>query len=89
VGVRDRADWERFRHGTDEEIRAGIAADPDAAPELGEAWFAKAIVISPEAKELISMRIDQDVLGWFKAQGKGYQTRMNAVLRAYVKAQTR
>jgi uncharacterized protein (DUF4415 family) len=35
------------------------------------------------------MRIDQNVLGWFKAQGKGYQTRMNAVLRAYVKAQTR
>ena len=35
------------------------------------------------------MRIDPDVLAWFKAQGKGYQTRMNAVLRAYVKAQTR
>jgi len=35
------------------------------------------------------LRIDPDVLGWFKAQGKGYQTRMNAVLRAYVKAQTR
>jgi len=35
------------------------------------------------------MRIDPDVLAWFKARGKGYQTRMNAVLRAYVKAQTR
>jgi uncharacterized protein (DUF4415 family) len=89
AGIRSGADWERFRHRTDKEIRAGIAADPDAAPELGEAWFAKAVVISPETKELISMRIDPDVLAWFKARGKGYQTRMNAVLRAYVKAQTR
>jgi uncharacterized protein (DUF4415 family) len=83
------AGWERFRHRTDKEIGAGIAADPDAAPELDEAWFAKAVLVSPEIKELISMRIDPDVLAWFKAQGKGYQTRMNAVLRAYVKAQTR
>ena len=89
AGVRDRADWERFRRKTDKEIRVDIAADPDAAPELDAQWFAKAVLISPETKELISMRIDQDVLAWFKAQGKGYQTRMNAVLRAYVKAQTR
>jgi uncharacterized protein (DUF4415 family) len=82
-------DWERYRSRTDKEIRTGIAADPDAAPELDEAWFAKAIVISPEVKELISMRVDQEVLAWFKAQGKGYQTRMNAVLRAYMKAHSR
>jgi uncharacterized protein (DUF4415 family) len=88
AAVRDGAVWERFRRKTDKEIRAGIAADPDAAPELDQKWFAKAVLVSPETKELISMRIDQDVLGWFKAQGKGYQTRMNAVLRAYVKAQT-
>ena len=40
-------------------------------------------------KQLTSLRLDPDVLAWFKAQGKGYQTRMNAVLRAYMKAQTR
>lgn len=71
---------------TDEEIHAGIAADPDAAPELDAAWFAKAVLVLPEAKNPISLRLDPEVLAWFKAQGKGYQTRMNAVLRAYMKA---
>jgi uncharacterized protein (DUF4415 family) len=41
----------------------------------------------PQAKQAISLRIDQDVLGWFRDRGPGYQTRMNAVLRAYVDAQ--
>jgi uncharacterized protein (DUF4415 family) len=35
------------------------------------------------SKELISLRIDQDVIAWFKAQGPGYQTRINSVLRAF------
>lgn len=71
---------------TDADIRAAIASDPDAAPELGEAWFAKAIFVPAPAKQLVSLRLDPDVLVWFKKQGKGYQTRINAVLRAYVKA---
>ena len=37
-------------------------------------------------KALISLRVDADVLAWFKAQGVGYQTRMNAVLRAFKEA---
>lgn len=41
----------------------------------------------PQAKQAISLRIDQDVLDWFRDGGPGYQTRMNAVLRAYVEAQ--
>lgn len=41
----------------------------------------------PQAKQAISLRIDQDVLAWFRDRGPGYQTRMNAVLRAYVDAQ--
>jgi uncharacterized protein (DUF4415 family) len=42
----------------------------------------------PKAKPLISIRIDDDILEWFKAQGPGYQTRINAVLRMYKEAQT-
>ncbi|MEY2770112.1 MAG: hypothetical protein RIQ38_531 [Pseudomonadota bacterium] len=38
---------------------------------------------TPGPKSLVSLRLDQDVLAWFKAQGSGYQTRINAVLRAY------
>jgi len=41
----------------------------------------------PQAKQAISLRIDQDVLSWFRNGGPGYQTRMNAVLRAFVDSQ--
>lgn len=41
----------------------------------------------PQAKQAISLRIDQDVLEWFRGGGAGYQTRMNAVLRAFVESQ--
>ena len=41
----------------------------------------------PQPKQAISLRIDQDILTWFRGRGPGYQTRMNAVLRAFVDAQ--
>ena len=41
----------------------------------------------PQPKQAISLRIDQDILAWFRSRGPGYQTRMNAVLRAFVDAQ--
>jgi uncharacterized protein (DUF4415 family) len=41
----------------------------------------------PQPKQAISLRIDQDILAWFRDGGPGYQTRMNAVLRAFVDAQ--
>ena len=44
------------------------------------------VVRMPTPKSLVSIRLDADVLEWFKKQGKGYQTRINAVLRGYVKA---
>jgi uncharacterized protein (DUF4415 family) len=44
-------------------------------------------VVWPQAKQAISLRIDQDILTWFRDRGPGYQTRMNAVLRAFVDAQ--
>jgi uncharacterized protein (DUF4415 family) len=74
---------------TDAQIRANIASDPDAAPELDAPWFAKAKLVLPENKQLTSLRLDPDVLAWFRSHGKGYQTRINAVLRAYMKAHTR
>jgi len=43
----------------------------------------------PQPKQAISLRIDQDILAWFRDRGPGYQTRMNAVLRAFVDAQQR
>ncbi|OHB63236.1 MAG: 3-oxoacyl-ACP synthase [Planctomycetes bacterium RBG_13_62_9] len=72
-----------------------LATLPDKAintsdiPRLDEDFFREAQVRLPKPKQLVSIRIDSDVLDWFKRQGKGYQTKMNAVLRAYVHAQRR
>jgi uncharacterized protein (DUF4415 family) len=43
----------------------------------------------PHTKKAVSIRLDEDVLTWFKSQGRGYQTRMNAVLRMYMRAHSR
>lgn len=83
-----RTDWSRVDEQTDQRIEAAIQQDPDAAPELGAAfWAAAEVVMPPDApKEAVTMRLDADVLRFFRDEGRGYQTRINAVLRAYVKA---
>jgi uncharacterized protein (DUF4415 family) len=68
---------------TDSEI------DFSDAPKLGKAFFRSAKIRLPQGKHSLSLRLDKEVLGWFKRQGKGYQTRINAVLRAYVEAHHR
>jgi uncharacterized protein (DUF4415 family) len=80
-----KTDWAAVDALTDEDIEKAIAEDPDAAPILDEEWFKRAVVVIP-AKTATSIRLDGDVIDWFKSQGKGWQTRMNAVLRAYVMA---
>jgi uncharacterized protein (DUF4415 family) len=69
-------------------LKARREADIDYSdiPELDEAWFRKAVIRTPETKTPVSLRLDRDIVAFFKKQGKGYQTRMNAVLRAYVEA---
>lgn len=56
-------------------------------PELDDDFWARAQVRAPLSKSAISIRLDEDILQWFKSQGKGYQSRINAVLRAYYEAQ--
>ena len=71
---------------------AEIDAIPDAnidtsdIPEMDEEFFATARLVMPSgtSKKAVSLRVDEDVLDWFKAQGKGHLSRMNAVLRAYM-----
>ena len=55
-------------------------------PELDEAFFKAAAVVYPDGTTPVTLRVKRSVLEAFKADGKGYQTRMNAVLEAYVKA---
>jgi uncharacterized protein (DUF4415 family) len=57
------------------------------ASQPKRADFVNLKVAWPQPKQAISLRIDQDVLAWFRDRGPGYQTRMNAVLRAFVDAQ--
>ncbi len=61
--------------------------DLSEAAEITPQMFAKAIVrrgLLPRTKRQLTLRLDSDVLDWFKRQGSGYQTRINALLRAYM-----
>jgi uncharacterized protein (DUF4415 family) len=51
-------------------------------PPLGDEFFKKATVPWPPAKQQLTIRLDADVLNWLKANGRGYQTRINRILRA-------
>jgi uncharacterized protein (DUF4415 family) len=55
-------------------------------PELDDTFWDSAVIVSPERKKPVTLRLDADVLSWFQSGGKGYQTRINAVLRSYVDA---
>jgi uncharacterized protein (DUF4415 family) len=77
-------DLEVLRAMTDEEIRADAASDPDVAPVGVEFWKGARVVI-PENKNTITIRLDADVLRFFRSE-RGYQTKINAVLRTYMQA---
>ena len=85
--MKDTTDWKRVNALTDEEIEAAVASDPDAAPIADEAWFAKARRTKLN-KEHISIKLDADVLSFFRKDGPRYQTRINDVLRAYMEHET-
>ncbi|WP_339804129.1 BrnA antitoxin family protein [uncultured Marinobacter sp.] len=75
-----RTDWKRLADMDDEAI------DTSDIPELDDAFFERAELRLP-AKKSVTIRLDEDVLEWFKAQGKGYQTRINKLLRQYMERQ--
>jgi uncharacterized protein (DUF4415 family) len=77
-----KTDWAKVDALTDEEIEVAVRNDPDAAP-LDFDW-SKAVLVVPPKKKAISIRVDEDVLDYFKKQGGGYQRRINAVLRFFM-----
>jgi uncharacterized protein (DUF4415 family) len=77
-----KTDWARVDKLTDEDITKAVANDPDAAP-IDIDW-SDAVLVMPAKKKAISIRVDEDVLDFFKKQGEGYQRRINAVLRSYM-----
>ena len=74
-------DFKRLDSMTDADI--DLSDIPEVTPEM----FAKGIVrrgLKPITKHQLTLRLDSDVIEWFKGQGNGYQTKMNALLRAYM-----
>ncbi|MGA8497676.1 MAG: BrnA antitoxin family protein [Xanthobacteraceae bacterium] len=67
---------------TDKDIEEAVRNDPDAVP-LDVDW-SEAVLVIPPKKKAISIRVDEDVLDYFRKEGAGYQRRMNAVLRSYM-----
>jgi uncharacterized protein (DUF4415 family) len=85
ISRKSLTDWERIEKMNDEDI--DLSDCPEVTPEM----FAKAIVKRggipvAKAKAQVTLRIDRDVLDWFKSQGQGYQTQINSLLRAYMEA---
>jgi uncharacterized protein (DUF4415 family) len=84
---RGKTDWAAVDALTDEEIVAAIRKDPDAVP-IDFDW-SKAVLVIPPKKKAISIRVDEDVLDYFKRGGAGYQRRINAVLRSFMREKSK
>lgn len=81
----DLTDWDRVKALTDEEIEAAVDFEDEGYFD----WeTAIPVSINLSGKKQLTIRLDEDILDWFKAQGSGYQTRINAVLRSFVETQT-
>ena len=84
ISSKSETDWQRLDLMTDDEI------DLSDCPEITPEQFAKAVVRQGlpinKNKTQVTLRVDSDVLEWFKSQGKGYQTQINSLLRAYMDA---
>jgi len=82
---RGRADLERVRRMSETTLHDTAPAELAALPD--DFWDA-AVLVEPVRKQAISLRVDEDVLAWFKQGGPRYQSRMNAVLRSYMNARS-
>jgi uncharacterized protein (DUF4415 family) len=80
----DRTDWRKANAVSGKKLEASIRADVDEVQ--GEPDWTHAIMGIPAPKDHINIRIDHDVLEWFRSSGRGYQTLMNNVLRAFVQS---
>jgi uncharacterized protein (DUF4415 family) len=61
-------------------------ADAPEGSSVGDDFWKRARIVMPPGKTSVHLRVDSDVFDWFKKQGEGHLTRMNAVLRSYVEA---
>lgn len=78
------ADWSEFDAQTDADIAAAVKSDHDAAPLVDAEWLETARIVEPVTKQAVSIRLDRDVLDWFRANNTRYQSKINSVLRVYM-----
>ncbi len=78
--------WSEFDKLDDKQIGDAVSGDRDAAPVGDDEFWKNASVIMPVPKQAISIRLDEDLVAFFKNSGPGYQSRINAVLRSYMDA---
>jgi uncharacterized protein (DUF4415 family) len=78
---RSKTNWAKIDALKDKDI------DTSDIPEQGKEFFKRAVIRLPESKTAVTIRLDRQVVEWFKKQGPGYQTRINALLRAYMESQ--
>lgn len=83
---KDLTDWDAVARLTDEDIARAVASDPDTSFADADFWK-NARWVMPITKKPVTLRMDSDVLDFFKRGGKGYQTRINAVLRTFMQTQ--
>ena len=86
TSTKSKTDFARLDKMEDEEI------DYSDAPAITPEMFAKSIVrrgLKPRTKKQLTLRVDSDVLAWYKKQGRGYQTKINMLLRAYMQEHQR
>jgi uncharacterized protein (DUF4415 family) len=81
----DRTDFARIDALTEADLERAIAADPDWR-DVPRDWHRDAEAVMPRAKVPVSIRLDADLVAYFRGQGRGWQTRVNAILRAYANA---
>jgi uncharacterized protein (DUF4415 family) len=81
-------DWDRVNAMTEEEIERN-ALEENRRLGIPDDWHKDAYAVYPVGKERITIRLDKDVLEFFRKQGKGYQSRINAVLRTFMLAEKR
>ena len=86
--MKGKTDYARLDAMTDDDIARAVESDPTMAP-IGSIDWDKASLVIPPGKDIITLRLDRDILKWLRAQGKGYQTLINQVLRAFYNAQTK
>ena len=81
TSIKSKTDWARLANPASDGIVSAEHPEADVT-HIVRGIVRKGLQPAP-SKSLVSLRVDQDVLEWFKSQGTGYQTRINAVLRAF------